>query len=109
MSDNELDEVPAELPDDAVEVLRVAVLAVLLAVLLEGAEYDDAAVRWLPLAADAALCDVVEPCAADDPSGMLTVSPAKIRLGLAMLGFADSTAARLAPWLAAIPERVSPG
>ena len=47
--------------------------------------------------------------AADDPEGSSMVCPAKIRLKFEMWGFAASTAARLTLWLAAIPERVSPG
>jgi hypothetical protein len=47
--------------------------------------------------------------AADDPWGSSTVWPVKIKLKFEMWGFAASTAARLTLWLAAIPERVSPG
>jgi len=47
--------------------------------------------------------------AADDPWGSSMLCPAKIRLKFEMWVFAASTAARLTLWLAAIPERVSPG
>ena len=55
---------------------------------------------------DGRVCDV---CAAGDCAGILTVCPAKVRSKLGICEFAVSTAARLALWAAAIPERVSPG
>ena len=55
------------------------------------------------------MCDVCDVCAADDCAGILTVCPAKIRSKLGIWELAVSTAARLALWAAAIPERVSPG
>ena len=79
---------------------------------LDGA-VPDGALCWTgapprpPLAGAGALKLVLR--AADDPPGISMDSPAKIMLASASLEFAASTAARLTPWLAAIPERVSPG
>jgi hypothetical protein len=47
--------------------------------------------------------------AADEPDGSSMLCPTKIMLKFEMWGLAASTAARLTLWLAAIPERVSPG
>ena len=63
----------------------------------------------LALCCAGALWAPVMAVAADEPCGSSMDCPAKIRLKFEMWGFAASTAARLTLWLAAIPERVSPG
>jgi hypothetical protein len=75
--------------------------------MLDGEPTGDA--LWPPLSGAVELCGVDDPCHADDPLGISIVCPARIRVGSESCGFAASTAARLTPWLAAIPERVSPG
>lgn len=91
-----------EYPDDPLEAVWVVVLVLLVALaVLDGELWDE---LWLLVDEDVWLDWVVDPCA-----GILTVCPAKIRSKLWIWEFAVSTAARLAPWAAAMPERVSPG
>jgi hypothetical protein len=89
-------------PSDPPELVGVTVPA-----MLDGELTDDA--LWPPLSGAVKLCGVDDPCHPDDPPGISIGCPARIMAGSESCGFAASTAARLTPWLAAIPERVSPG